>query len=173
MSQSGSITAGISPGGDVLTLQGDTGGAISPNGAGNIFVVGGPNVDVAGDQGSFSLTVNLANSDEETVVTTNDTPTTLYSFELDEEDVVTFDIIICAAQDDYSSGIGGRVTATFRREAGQATTLVGLPIVSYTEDSPGSPSFTMIASGNDAVLQVTGVAATTITWQARIVYVLI
>lgn len=46
------------PGGDIETLTGDTGGAVGPDGAQNINLLGGTGISVAGDVGTNTLTFN-------------------------------------------------------------------------------------------------------------------
>ena len=49
---------GGTPAGDVETLTGDTGGAVGPDGAFNINVLGGSGISVAGNPGTNTLTIN-------------------------------------------------------------------------------------------------------------------
>ena len=59
MSQAGIASDDTSPAADVETLTGNTGGAVGPDGAYNIDVVGdGEYITVAGDPGANSLTIN-------------------------------------------------------------------------------------------------------------------
>jgi hypothetical protein len=58
MSQAGQFQAGtVLP--DIETLTGDSGGAVGPNGAGNINMVGGSNITTVGTPGTNTLTINL------------------------------------------------------------------------------------------------------------------
>lgn len=59
MSQAGRYGAGGGGAGDIETLTGDSGGAVSPDGAGNINVLGGTNVTVAGNPGMNTLTIQV------------------------------------------------------------------------------------------------------------------
>lgn len=62
MSQSGTYSsAGTPPPGSILTLTGNSGGAVGPT-AGNINVVGTGVVDVVGTPGSSTLTISLTSS---------------------------------------------------------------------------------------------------------------
>ena len=58
MSQSGSYSVGGGGGGDILNLTGNTGGAIAPDGGGNINIVGAGGVSVAGNAGAHTLTIS-------------------------------------------------------------------------------------------------------------------
>lgn len=59
MSQSGSYFGGGSPSPDIETLTGDTGGPVGPDGAFNINVLGGENINTAGNPGTNTLAINL------------------------------------------------------------------------------------------------------------------
>lgn len=60
MSQSGIFISGSFPAHPVETLTGNTGGAVGPNGAGNINIVGnGTSVSFAGNPGTNTLTLTV------------------------------------------------------------------------------------------------------------------
>lgn len=59
MSQSGIYGSGGGGGGALNTLTGNTGGAVGPDGGGNINVVGFDAVNVAGNPGANTLTVSV------------------------------------------------------------------------------------------------------------------
>ena len=59
MSQITSFAAGGGTG-SVLTLTGNSGGAVPPNGSGNINILGGSGVTVAGNPGTDTLTINVS-----------------------------------------------------------------------------------------------------------------
>ena len=59
MSQSGSYFGGGSPLPDIETITGDTGGPVGPDGAFNINVLGGENINTAGNPGTNTLAINL------------------------------------------------------------------------------------------------------------------
>ena len=56
MSQAGPLSAGAFPG-TITFLEGNTGGAVGPNGAGIIFVLGAGTISVAGNAGTNTLTI--------------------------------------------------------------------------------------------------------------------
>lgn len=62
MSQAGSFGSGSGPGSGVLTLTGDTGGTINPNGLGNIGIIGGAGIAVAGNAIAHTLTITATGS---------------------------------------------------------------------------------------------------------------
>lgn len=168
MSQSGALSSAQPGAGDLLTLSGDTGGIIVPDGAGNITLIGGDGITTTGDNANASITIS---TDVETasVTTFDDTETTLYSFTVSAISSVTLNVLINAAESTFNRGIGGTVLVVATRPLLGATSLVGVPNVSYTENIVGDPTFTADVSGNDVRIRVTGVAATTIEWNARII----
>jgi hypothetical protein len=62
MSQSGILTTSGGGSGDVSTLTGNAGGAVGPNGAGNINIVGTGSVTITGSPGTNTLTVSISGS---------------------------------------------------------------------------------------------------------------
>lgn len=63
MSQLGAVVSASSMGNAVLTITGDSGFPVGPDGSGNIDLVGGTaNVSVAGDAGTNTLSINVASS---------------------------------------------------------------------------------------------------------------
>lgn len=61
MSQVGSLGGGIiPPGGVVETLTGDTGGPVGPDGANNINIISGDNINIAGIPGISTLEVSVS-----------------------------------------------------------------------------------------------------------------
>lgn len=59
MSQAGTFGTGGGGSGDIVTLTGNTGGAVSPDGSGNINVVGdGTTANVVGDNSTHTLTIS-------------------------------------------------------------------------------------------------------------------
>lgn len=60
MSQSGKFNTGGGGGGTVVTLTGNTGGAVGPDGGGNIDVIGSGTVNIAGTPATHTLTVTIS-----------------------------------------------------------------------------------------------------------------
>jgi hypothetical protein len=107
------------------------------------------------------------------VQTTDATPTTIFNQTIAEGEAVDVSCLMIAAVPDYSEGLAGKLNGGARRETGMSTTIIGSPIVDYSEDITGSPTFTLTTSGNDVIIQVTGVAATTINWKASVTILLL
>lgn len=165
MSQSGFLTAAGGGGTDLLTLTGDVGGVVTPDGAGNINILGGDGVLVTGDPGANTLTITVDETID-TVTTTDDTPTVIFSQSVDPGVLFHASSTVIGALDDFSAGIGGTASVTVRRTAAGAATLIGAPLVNFSEDTLGNPFFTWQLTGNTLELIVAGIAATTINWDS-------
>ena len=169
MSQAGRYFEGSGPA-DLETLTGNTGGAVSPDGANNINVVGyePSGITVVGNPGTNTLTIYNNQASVATVTTTDATPTALITTTLTTNSVITIDALVTGAKDDYSSGIGGRITGVARRAGGGAV-LIGTPQINYvTEDAGG---LLVVVSGNDIIVQVIGEAATTYNWSGYVQFI--
>ena len=70
---------------DVETLTGDSGGAVAPDGAANIDILGGPGIDVVGIPGSNKLTVSYNGGVEATGTTVGAVTTDLITKSRSEE----------------------------------------------------------------------------------------
>ena len=166
MSQAGllNIAGGSSV---VLTLTGDSGGAVGPTGNNINIVGGGENVNVVGTPGTSTLTINV-NGVEETVQTTNAVPTLLETITMSASEAALVEVTACAAQDNFATAIGGTVSQVIRRAAAGGAVLVSVPSGTLSHDTAGNPTITFVANGNDIEVYVTGVAATTYNWRAFI-----
>lgn len=153
---------------DILTLTGNTGGAVGVDANDNIFILGADGITVTGTPVNNTLTITGGGGSYFTVQTTDATPTALFTLAVDEGQCVTIDGLIAASKADFSAGIGGDVFGTARRAAAGSLTLIGSPVSSFSEDSAGSPSFDVAVSGNDLLIQVTGEAATVYNWRGLV-----
>lgn len=160
-----------SPGGALKTLTGDTGGAISPDSSDNINILGGTGASVAGNAGTHTLTVNLNSYSNQTVTTTNATPNNSMTIPLGAvPGVYTFDINISAYDLTDAVGAGYSIFGTIRTD-GSAGTLIGTPDEIVNEDTiMQATDLGLVVSGNNAVIQVTGILATTIHWRSITFY---
>ncbi len=165
MSQSGilNVSGGIAV---VLTLTGDSGGAVGPT-ANNINVLGGVGIDVVGTPGTSTLTINALGT-EATVQTIDATPTVIFTQTLNASEAAFMYVRVIAAQDDYTSAIGGTFSSTIRRAAAGGAVCAGGPHGNILEDTAGMPDVDFNATGNDIQVLVTGVAGTTYNWRAFI-----
>lgn len=157
---------------DVSTLTGNTGGAVPPT-AGNINIVGSSTsgITFAGNPATSTLTASLNSYSSQTVTTTDATPNSSMTIALGSTPgVYTFDINISAFDTTDIAGAGFSLFGTVRT-TGSAGTLVGVPDKIVNQEAAMSTSdATITVSGNNAVIQVTGVASKTIDWRAITFY---
>ena len=153
-------------GGDLSTLTGNEGGAVSPT-LGNINVVGISPIFVLGVPGASSLQIQDSSRVSVSVTTADATPTTLYSLTLGAESMTTVQAIISAAPDDFSAGAACVISFGARND-GSGAVLIGGPDVSLSDDFTSPISIDGVVSGSDLIIQVTGIAATSITWNGLI-----
>ena len=102
----------------------------------------------------------------QSVLTTDATPTELYSWPLDECDSIAVSGFVKAVSTDTSDMYFANFTAAARRETGEDVTVVGTPIVNWDSDFSSDPSITFVADTSEQklVLEVTGLSAENITW---------
>lgn len=107
------------------------------------------------------------------VQTTDATATDIATIALAEGEAVTVRGMVVGLKSDGSAACGGDFRATFRRAAGGNVTLVGSLSANVSEDSAGSPSFTVVAdtTAQTVAIRVTGVAAETWEWQVMYDYI--
>ena len=98
------------------------------------------------------------------VTTTDATPTTLATVPVPTNDAVTLNGIVVAKNSTYTAAVGGLFNVTAINNAGTLT-IMGTPLVAINASS--TEIFNIIVSGTNLILQVTGIAATTYTWNAN------
>ena len=154
-------------GGDVETLTGNTGGAVGPNAAFNINVVGSGNVTVTGNPGTNTLTITEngfstatgqtigAVTDDLITINLGATPTTY-----------TIEGRVAAYEATTPAGSGYNIICV-ARTTGAAASIIGLQDKYVAEDAAmagGDADF--VAVGNTIILRVLGLAALTINYRA-------
>jgi hypothetical protein len=97
------------------------------------------------------------------VRTTNNTPTTAYSFALPTSCSAFFDVTITAYTPADGTSAGYRLTGEGKRFGGGGATIVGTATTESFEDN-ASMNAVLDASGNNIIVVITGLAATTIEW---------
>lgn len=184
MSQAGLInfSGGGGPGTPVQTLTGDSGGAVSPT-ANNINVIGGTssaNTDFGitniGTPGTSTIAFTLTNRFSGNTTTTDAVPKTLASLDLTTigTGVFTFDCQIAAFDVTDNEGLGYAIFGTIKNIAGTLS-VIGTPDKINNEDiapvNIQAADASLTTSGTSAIIQVQGLAATTIHWRAVVTYV--
>jgi len=132
-------------------------------------------IQTDGSSGSNTLTVQLTNRFQNSVTTNNATPTTISTFPMGAvPGVYTFDINIAAFDTTDTLGTGFSVFTSVRT-TGAAGTICGSPdIIANPESATIQPAtVTVSVSGNNFLIQVVGIAATTIDWNSITNYVFV
>lgn len=116
------------------------------------------------DQDSFLVTVKKSE-----ITTTNATPATLYTISLVDGDTKIIDYRITGRKiNPGGAGDGNSVSAwgtlSYKNVGGTVTQISAYP--NYN-DEIGATALNFNISGNDIMIDVTGVAATTIDWKGR------
>jgi hypothetical protein len=166
MSQAGKVLLSAPIPGEVGTLTGNSGGAVGPDGMGNINVVGDGTINIVGSPGTHTLTasaghveigqtIGAATLDLDTIAIPNNS----ISF-LNIEVIGAYPIADAAA-------IGGNFQCIALNNAGTVS-FIQNSIIPLTEfQTVGTTaSIAIVASGADAVIQVTGQALKTINWKS-------
>ncbi len=159
---------------DIETLTGNTGGPVGPDGAFNINILGADGVVTTGNPGTNTITITqtgdaytIATGQTIGAVTAN-----IFTLTLGANNAATVQATVTGAVSDYSAALVGRTCGGARR-AGAGAILVGSPISDFSEDSAGAPLIDIVVSGNNIIVQVTGVGAQTWNWRAQVHYVLL
>lgn len=127
-----------------------------------------------GSSASNTLTVQLTNRTNNSVVTSNATPTAITTFALGATPgVYTFDIQISSFNTTDTLGAGYSIFGSVRT-TGAAGVLIGTPDKIVNEEVGDTAcDATLTVAGNNAIIQVTGIAAKTINWRAVSTYVFV
>jgi hypothetical protein len=173
-------SSGGSSAADVETLTGNTGGAVGPDAAFNINILGDDSTSnningltVVGNAATNTLTVTLTNRIQGSVTTNDATPTTLITFVLPSTGTYAFDINVSAYNTTDVLGAAYSVFVGVRSSAGVAAKLNLEDKIVNEEAGMAACDASISISGNSLLLQVTGIAAKTINWNAVGTYVFV
>jgi len=170
-STAGVLTANwiILGGGSVAlqTLTGDVGGAVSPT-AGNINLLTGNGLTTTGDPGTSTITItrdDFPNSGTGTTV--GATTANLITIPLGAvATTYAFEARIAGFESTTPAGVGYSIFGTLRTDGASATVIGTVDRITNEDPALNAANATIVASGNNAVIQVLGVAGLTINWRA-------
>jgi hypothetical protein len=149
------------PAANVLQLLG---GSTSQDNANGIQTDANPN-------NGNSVFTELTNRITGSLTTTNATPTAIATFALGATPAVyTFDIQIACLNVTSVNGDGYFISGSIRTD-GATATLCGTPDKIINEEVSDTADANLVVSGNNAVIQATGIAATTHDWRTVATYV--
>lgn len=128
-------------------------------------------IQTDGSSGGHVLTIELTNRLTGSVTTTNATPATIVTFALGAvASVFTFDIEISCFNLTDVNGDGYSIFGTARTD-GATATLCGTPDKIVNEEVMDTADANMVVSGNNVIIQATGIAGKTHHWRAVATYV--
>ena len=174
MSQGGILSDKTSPLANIETLTGDLGGAVGPDGAFNINLLTGTGLTTTGVPASNTITWTLDNYYNQTATTNNAVPNVTMTIPLGSTPgVYTLDINVSAYNITDTAAAGFSLFGTVKTD-GAVGTLIGVPDkIINNEVAMATSDANIIVSGNNMVIQVTGIAAKTINWRAITFYTFI
>lgn len=157
------VTDVNSPSVPVANIENVFGGTSSSNNTNGI--------QTDGSSGGNTLTVQLTNRVSAAVTTANAAVTPIITFALGATPAsYIFDISVVALDVTDSLGAGYSLFGTIRTN-GIAATVVGTPDKIVNEEGAMSAAqVDLTASGNNAVVNVTGLAGKTIDWNSLLIY---
>jgi len=172
MSQQGILADNTTAGGDIETLTGDTGGAVGPDGANNVNILGGTGIDVAGNPGTNTLTISQETAFDGTGTTVGATTVDLLTLSLGATpSCYTLEARVAAFDSSTPSGGGMWALGAFRTDGAAATEIATESENELLDAALAAAEVDWIASGNTAILRANGVAGLTINWSAEGEYV--
>ena len=124
-----------------------------------------------GSSGSNTLTVQLTNRIQGSVTTTDATTTTIITFPLSAAGTYALDVNVVAHNSTASLGAAYAMFVGFRSDGVTATKLNLEDKIVNEEAGMTDCNVISTASGNNALIQVIGIAANTINWNAVGTYV--
>lgn len=128
-------------------------------------------IQTDGSSGSNTETIQLTNRITGSATTTNATPTTAATFSLGATPgVFTFDIQIASLNVTDVNGDGYFISGSARTN-GATAVLCGTPDKIVNEEVVDTADANMVVSGNNVIIQVTGIVAKTHRWQLVATYV--
>ena len=167
MSQIATFGGGTATG-TVSTLTGDTGGAVSPNIAGNLNLLTGDGLTTAGVPITNTITITLDGYAVGTGQTVGAVTADLITISLGAVPT-TYNIEAHIAGFEATTPAGcGYFISGVARTTGAAASLIGVPDEIVCEDAAlGGGDVDLVPVGNTIVVRALGVAGLTVNWKAK------
>lgn len=171
MSQGGILSDKTSALANIETLTGDTGGAVGPDAGFNINLLTGTGLTTTGVPASNTITWTLDNYYNLTATTNNAVPNVTMTIPLGlTPGVYTLDVNVSAYNITDTAAAGFSLFGTVKTD-GVVGTLIGVPDkIINNEVSMATTDANIVISGNNIVIEVTGIAAKVINWRSITFY---
>jgi hypothetical protein len=156
---------------DIETITGNSGGAVGPDAAFNINLIGSNGITIVGTPGSNTLTASLQNSEIGTGQTIGATTDDVITVALSTAGTYTFEVRVAAWESSGPYSAGYSKNAVIRSDGVTATLIGDSDGFGHTDTALDDADVNIIASGNNAIIRVLGVAGLTINWGVFSVYV--
>lgn len=166
------------PPGTVLKLTPDLGAAVTPDGSGNINLTGVnpglPNTTTSSNFETFNDGANTMLFDfrYQGTATTSDgagQTQTVVTIPVTAGSVMTALALVTGIEASQANAVGGQNTAVVYRAGGGATLLATGDLLIGTTAAIAGATFVITTSGNNLIVQVTGVATFTIEWSCVVI----
>jgi len=156
---------------DIETLTGNTGGPVGPDGAFNINIIGSNGILIAGNAGTNTLTASIQNGQTDTGQTIGAVTSDISTIPLTVVGTYTFEIRVAAWESTGPNSAGYAKNAVLRSDGVTATLIGDSDGFGHTDTALEDADVNIVASGNNAIVRVLGVAGLTINWGSFSVYV--
>lgn len=156
---------------DIETLTGNTGGPVGPDASYNINILGSNGVLVAGNAGTNTLTISVQNGQTDTGQTIGEVTSNISTIPLTTAGTYTIEARVAAWESTGPNGAGFSINGVLRSDGVTATLIDDSDGFTKTDTALNASDVNIIASGNNAVVQVLGVEGLTINWGVFSVYV--
>lgn len=171
MSQGGILQDKTSAAANIEFLTGDVGGAVGPDAAFNINVLTGNGLTTTGVPATNTITWTLDNYSNQTTTTNDAVPNVSMTIPLGAvAGVYTVDVNVSAYNITDTAAAGFSLFGTVKTD-GAVGTLIGVPDkIINNEVSMATTDANIVISGNNIVIEVTGIAAKVINWRSITFY---
>lgn len=172
MSQAGDISATSGPVPPAVPTQFTTDDGTAIPSANNLNVLGGSGIVTSANPDlSSNLFISVQNSFTDQAETIGATTADITTVPLTVAGTYTFECRVAAWTSTGPAGAGFAINGVIRSDGVTATLIGDSDGFFHSDASLDSADVNIIASGNDAIIRVTGVAGLTIEWGAFTVYV--
>lgn len=153
----------------ILTVTGDSGGTVGADALDNINLVGGTGITVTGTAGTNTQSVAFSGAATGSGSTIGALSDDLITYDLGGTALTALFTVRIAARENAGHNGSGYILEGAVKTNGIAATIIAASTASEYEDTALlGASVDAVASGNNLVIRVTGVAALTMTWNSFI-----